>query len=40
MFKLFKTALMIASEKGNIETAKLLLEKEGIDINIKDIYLF
>ena len=36
-FKLFGTALMFASCNGNTEIVKILLEKEGIDINTKDI---
>ena len=30
---------MKASEKGHIETVKMLVEQEGIDINAKTIYL-
>ena len=31
---------MRASEYGHTETAKILLEQEGIDLNAKDIKLF
>ena len=31
---------MIASEFGHTEILKLLLAKEGIDINAKSVYLF
>ena len=31
---------MIASQSGDIEIVKLLLEQEGIDVNAKDVYLF
>ena len=39
-FNLFLTALRYASDNGHIETVKILLEQEGIDINSKDVYLF
>ena len=32
-----KDILVIASESGNIEVFKFILEQEGIDINSKDI---
>ena len=35
-FKLFGTALMIASERGHTEIVKILVEQEGIDINAKN----
>ena len=35
-FKLFKTALMKASEKGHTEIVKILVEQEGIYINARD----
>ena len=35
--KLLYTALMIASVNGHSEIVKILVEKEGIDINAKDI---
>ena len=35
-FKLFRTALIYASEKGHTEIVKILVEQEGIDINAKD----
>ena len=31
---------MIASERGNTEIVKILVEQEGININAKDINLF
>ena len=34
--KLFKTALMIASQNGHTERVKILVAKEGININAKD----
>ena len=37
LFKLFATALMIASIRGRTEIVKILLEQEGIDINSKDV---
>ena len=40
MLKLFQTILMFISENGHIEFMKLLLAKEGIDINAKNIKLF
>ena len=40
LFILYNTALMIASEKGHTEIVKLLLGKEGIDINAKEGKLF
>ena len=40
LFKLFCTALVIAIEKGHIDVIKLLLKQKGIDINVKDFYLF
>ena len=39
-FKLFQTALMIASENNLIEIVQLLVEQEEIDINVRDFYLF
>ena len=38
--KLFETALVWATRNGHIEIVKLLVEREGIDINVKDLYLF
>ena len=38
--KLYKTALIKASEKGHTKIVKILLEQEGIDINAKNISLF
>ena len=35
-FKLFMTALIIASENGYTEIAKILGEQKGIDINVKN----
>ena len=40
LFKLFDTALIWASEKGNTEIVKMLVEQDGIDINAKNIYFF
>ena len=34
------TALMLASNFGNTEIVKLLLEQEGIDINAKNAFMF
>ena len=39
-FKLFITALMKASENGNTEIVKILVEQEGIDINGKGFVYF
>ena len=39
-FKLYKTALIYASENGRTETVKILIKQKEIDINAKDIYLF
>ena len=33
----FETALIWASRNGRTEIVKLLLEREGIDINAKDV---
>ena len=30
---------MLASDKGHTEVVKMLLEKEGIDFNAKNVYL-
>lgn len=38
-FKFQKTALHIAIELGNTEIVRLLLKKEGIDINIKTVFI-
>ena len=38
-FNLFKTALMIASESNLTEIVALLVEQEGIDLNVRDFYL-
>ena len=35
-FKLFGTALILASEDGHTEIVKILVEQEGIDVNAKD----
>ena len=35
----FKTALIMASDNGYSEIVKMLLEKRGIDINAKTVYL-
>ena len=35
-FKLFDTALILASRKGHTEIVKILIEQEGIDINAKE----
>ena len=40
MFKLYKTAIIYASEKGHTEIVKLLIEQEGIDTNDEDVYFF
>ena len=40
IFKLFNTALILATKNGNIEIVKLLIEREGIDINATDVLLF
>ena len=39
LFKLYVSSLMLASVNGHIEIVKLLLEQEGIDVNVKDAYL-
>ena len=39
LFFIFKTSLMAACNKGNIEVVKFLLKQESIDINAKDVYL-
>ena len=36
-FKLFNTVLIYASMKGYTEIVRILVEQEGIDINVKDI---
>ena len=36
-FKLLWTALMRATDRGHIEIVKILIEQEGIDINVQDI---
>ena len=36
-FKLYKTALILASEKGYTEIVKILIEQVGIDINAKNV---
>ena len=36
----FMTAFITASNNGNIEIVKLILEQNKIDINARDIYLF
>ena len=38
--KLLYTALMMASERGYTEIVKALLEKDRINVNVKNIYLF
>ena len=40
LLKLFRTALMLASDNGHVEIVKMLVEQEGIDINAKGVYLF
>ena len=41
LFKLYQTALILAAEKYNgLEFVKALLAHEGIDVNVKDVYLF
>ena len=30
---------MVASYNGHLENVKLLIEQEGIDVNVKDAYL-
>ena len=37
---MYRTALILASQKGKTEVVKLLLEQTGIDINAKSVYLF
>ena len=37
---LLDTALMLATHYGHIEVVKILLGKDRIDINAKNIYLF
>ena len=39
-FKLLWTALMPATDNGYTEIVKILLKKDGIDINSKNVYLF
>ena len=39
LFKLFETALILASFDGHTEIVRLLLAHEGIDVNAKDFYL-
>ena len=38
LHKLFDTALILASQKSNIEAVKMLLEQKGIDLNTKNVY--
>ena len=37
--RLFSSALMIACKQGNSEIVQLLIEKDGIDINARIVYL-
>ena len=40
IFKSYETALQIATKNNLTEIVQLLIEKEGIDINVIDAYLF
>ena len=37
MFKLFNTALILASKYGHVDNVKLHLEQEGININTQNV---
>ena len=40
LFKLFETALMVASHYGFTEIVKILLEQQEIDVNAENFYFF